>query len=276
MSKYYNIKWKQSDNEDLKKAVKNFNAKITRIEKKIDKQISQATDSKTILELNQKKNALPDRTSVKQMRELIDTRQDLKRELNALRRFSKRGAEEIVTIPNTDYSIKTTKWQKNEMSRRTAIINRKRKERYEEFYSLPAMDGDKKLGYTVGARRQAVAMGKIDEISLMPLNAFTPKMTNTDLKEKFKTIMNESQSTFWNAKEMALKQRYINSIEENFNIDDITDIVNAIDDMDFSEFYKIFEQQGGNFELNYPPNAEQYDAYLSKLKSIWLPKSKPA
>ena len=88
MSKQYNIRWKQDDNQELRKAVKNFNAKISRLEKKDP----------------QNKEALPEKITVKQIKELISTRQDLKRELNALQRFSKRGAEKIIEIPDTDYT----------------------------------------------------------------------------------------------------------------------------------------------------------------------------
>ena len=56
MSKRYNIKWRQDDSERLTKAVKNFNAKITRLEKKNP----------------ENKNALPERVSAKQLKELIN------------------------------------------------------------------------------------------------------------------------------------------------------------------------------------------------------------
>ena len=94
MAKQHPIKWKQTDDKELAKVVRNFNNKISRITKKNP----------------DLKNALPDKISVRQLKELINTRQDLKRELNALRRFSKRGAEEIITYG--DYNIKVTKWQK--------------------------------------------------------------------------------------------------------------------------------------------------------------------
>ena len=68
-----------------------------------------------------------------QLKDLINTRQDLNREINALRRFSKRGNEEIVIIPNTDYNVKTTKWQRTEMNRRVGYINRRRQKRLEEM-----------------------------------------------------------------------------------------------------------------------------------------------
>lgn len=251
MSRQYNIRWKQSDNDELKRVVRNFNDKIRRLEKKNPKL----------------KNVLPEKVSVRQMKELIETRQDLQRELNALKRFSKRGAEEIVDVPDNDYNLKTTKWQKQEMTRRVAIINRKRKKRLEEVLETPIKSRGEELGYTKGQ----LGMGKQEEVSLTPMNAFTPKMSRQDLQYKFKNIMKESQSSYWNKRDIIMKENYIKSLEENFNPNDIKEIVDAIDHMSFKEFRKIFDEEGGNFELSYPPDQISYNAYLTALRSIWTP-----
>ena len=95
MSKQYKIKWSKQDIEELNKVVKNFNAKITRLNKKNPENA----------------NIHPEKVSTADLKKLIETRQDLKRELNALRRFSKRGAELIVDAPDTQYNVKITKWQ---------------------------------------------------------------------------------------------------------------------------------------------------------------------
>jgi len=41
--------------------------------------------------------------------------------------------------------------------------------------------------------------------------------------------------------------------------------------MDIKDFLKQFNEEGGSFELIYPPNNEQYGAYVSGLKSTWKP-----
>lgn len=255
MSKIYNIRWQQSDNEDLRKAVKNFNAKITRLEKKFPEQ----------------KNALPERMSVKQIRELITSRQDLKRELNALRRFTKPGAEELVDAPDTDYNLKLTKWQKEEMTRRTAVINRRRADRYEAIKDIEMTSKGEGLGYTFEQAKESIGMGSVDANSTKPLNAFTPKMTQTDLKAKFRTILKESQQNYWNEREQIMKETYIKTILEHFKEGDISDVIDAIDNMNFKEFYSKFLSEGGHFEFLYPPDEEQYASYVEGLKSTWLP-----
>lgn len=258
MSKVYKIRWKPSDNDDLRKAVKNFNAKITRLEKKYPEQ----------------KNALPERMSVKQIKDLVTSRQDLKRELNALRRFTTPGAEQLVDVPGSDYNLKTTKWQKEEMNRRVGIINRKRKDRYDAIMDVEMTSRGEKLGYTVGQARESIGMGSVDANSTKPMNAFTPKMTRTDLQAKFRSIMKESQQNYWNEREQIMKDTYIRTLLENFSENDIADVIEVIDNMDFKTFYENFSADAGKWESLYPNKGgshDDYESYLDGLKSTWIP-----
>lgn len=251
MSRRHNIRWNNSDVAELNRVVKNFNAKLNRLAKKNP----------------QTKNVLPDKISAAQLKELINTRQDLKRELNALKRFSKRGAEEIIEVPENDYNLKITKWQKTEMNRRIAIINRRRKDRLERLANIEATSRGESLGY----KRSDIGMGKATEISLSPMNAFTRRMNQRDLKMKWKGIMVESQSDYFTEKDYRLRDNYIKALTENFNINDVQDIIDEIMEMDINDFLHTFEQEGGNLESAYPPNTEQYLAYLSGLKATWKP-----
>ena len=211
MSKQYNIRWKPDDNQELRKAVKNFNAKIRRLEKKDP----------------QNKAALPEKVTVRQLKELISTRRDLNRELNALKRFSKKGSEEIIDVPDSKYNLKITKWQKEEMTRRAGIINRKRKRRLRELSEIQLESRGEKLGYTRGA----IGMGKAEEISLTPIRAFTPGMNTRDLKKKYNMILKESQSVSWDEKELRLKANYIKALQQNFNPNDVKDIIEEIEEV---------------------------------------------
>ena len=252
MSRIYNIRWKESDHQELSKAVKNFNAKISRIIKKDPSM----------------KNVLPEKVGIGQMRELIETRADLNREINALKRFTQRGSEELVEVPDNEYNLKITKWQKEEMTRRIGIINKKRNKRLKDLQETELTSRGEDLGYTKGE----LGMGKAEAVSLSPMKAFSPKMGRSDLKVKFRNIMKESQSTYWNKRDILLKDNYIKSLEENFNTENIKDIIQAIQDMDYKEFKQKFDAEGGNFELSYPMgNIETEMEYISALRAIWLP-----
>ena len=251
MSRYHRINWRDSDTEELKRVVKNYNAKITRLAKK-NPQI---------------KNVLPEKVTATQLKELINTRQDLKRELNALKRFSKRGAEEIVVVPENDYNLKVTKWQKTEINRRIGIINRRRKKRLEDISNIEMTSRGEKLGYT----REQLGMGKASEVSLSPMRGFTRRMSQTDLKMKWRGILKESQSDYFTQKDYRLRDNYIKALEQNYNANDIKDIIDSINNMDIREFLNKFEEEGGTLEFAYPPNKEQYNGYVSALKSTWMP-----
>ena len=108
MSRKYNIRWTDSDNEELKRAVRNFNAKVDRVAKKHPELASN----------------LPEKVRVKELKELIDTRADLKRELNSLRRFSKKGAEQIIVVTESNYNLKVTKWQLSEMKKAKTFMQK--------------------------------------------------------------------------------------------------------------------------------------------------------
>lgn len=251
MSRRYNIKWTEADQKELARTVKNFNAKISRLEKK-NPEIA---------------NYLPERVTQKELKDLIKTRQDLNREINALQRFSRKGAEKIVEIPDTDYNIKTTKWQLTETNRRVGIINRARANRREMIENLDMSSRGEKLGY----KKRDAGMGTANENQLKPMNVSTHKMTQTGWKIKWKSARKESSSVYWDDREQLLKDNYIKSIRENFNEDDVKDLIESIEKTPFDEFYKVFEAEGGNFEWSYPPDNEKYQEYLSELRSIWMP-----
>lgn len=263
MSKRYNIRWKQSDNEDLRKAVKNFNAKISRLEKKNPKM----------------KNALPERVTVKGMKELIQTRSDLKREINALRRFSQKGAEELVELPDTNYNITVTKWQKNEAARRIGIINRKRKQKMQQIEDLEATSRGIGLGYKKGD----IGMGDVDKVALKPMKMTYPTMERRDFKKRFKAILKESQSKFWEQKELETKENILKGIKANYNIpelrSEVEELRTAIEGMDFKEFYERFKSEEGVNEIISPPPGSDMTEQLTRnfevLKSVWVPKAKP-
>ena len=250
MSKFHKIKWRESDLLELNRTVKNFNAKITRLAKKNPDEAV----------------ALPEKIKISDLKTLINTRQDLKRELNALKRFSKRGAENIVIAEGTDEGLKITKWQKTEMNRRIGIINRKRKARLEEIQNLEMTSRGQSLGYTRGQ----LGMGRATEISLSPMNAFTRRMNRRDLKMKWQAILRESQSDYFTQKDFRLRNNYVKALEQNFNVNDIQDVVDYIMKMDIKDFLQKFEEEGGTMEFAYPPNREQYEGYVNAVKTTWL------
>ncbi len=251
MSRKYNIRWSQNDEAELQRVVRNFNAKLTRLRKKDPKMAA----------------ALPERVSAANLRSMIHTRQDLNRELNALRRFSERGAEELVDIPGNYYSEKITKWQRTEMTRRAAQVNRNRKIRREKIFGTEATDRGKPLGYSA-----SVTMSDEEMAALQPIKVFTKFQNRADINRKFKTLVNQSQSSYWNARDEALKRGYITAVRQNLGTSAaVEEVIEHIENMDPGEFRKKFDSEGTKFEVAYPGNQDVKMENISLLRSIWLP-----
>lgn len=263
MSKYHKIRWNDSDEQELKRVVRNFNAKLRRLEKKDPQKYNKNTlptfwDSATQTYTNT--------ISARQLKDLIQTRKDFKRELNSLRRFSKRGSEEIVKIPTNDDNLYLTKWQRTEMNRRAHYINMRREHRRTMIENVEIEQDGKKLGYT----RKDFGMGKIHIVELEPIKAFNPSTEKYNVKARFRSIMKQSQTDYFNASDYRLRENFIRGLEENYRKNDIAAVVEHIRNMDIKEFLNEFYKDPNAFEWVYPPNEEEYQSFVSKLKSTWL------
>lgn len=251
MSKQHHIRWKQSDNRELARVVHNFNAKITRLEKKNP----------------ELKEALPDKVSVKQLKNLIQTRKDLNRELKSLKRFSQRGAEEIITYGKNN--IVLTKWQKKEMSIQAGIINRRRTLKRIEYEETELERVNKKLGY----KRIDFGMGPLEKNQYRHTTPLTWGMSQSELKRKIKSYKKQVQSDWYERMDEQWRENYITSLEQNFNPHDVEDIIDHISNMDINEFTKIMRKELDIFEKSYPGDKEASIHNLSEIKAIWLPKT---
>ena len=261
MPKRYNIRWTNDDEAELKRVVKNFNEKLRRVGKKEEALAKQ--------DPSYKKTTLPEKVSVKQMKKLISTRADLKRELNSLKRFSQKGAEIGVDAPGNKYNLQITKWQKEDMSRRVGNINRVRNNRLKALEDIEMTSAGENLGYTVGQ----FGTGTTDKNSLKPTKAFTRDMNSADVTKKHRALIKESQSNFFAKKDEELKRNYIEKgLKRNFNEEEVSDVIESIENMSFSEFYKKFKAEGGSMEWLYPPSEAERQGHIEHLKSTWTPK----
>lgn len=256
MSRKNAIRWRESDYAELKRVVKNFNAKISRIEKKYPEMAGY----------------MPERVSAANLRDLVYTRADLNRELNSLKRFSKKGAEEITVLPDNDYNTKVTKWQRNEMARAIGNINRRRTMRQKKLQEIEKKHQGESLGYTAGD----VGMGKVADKNLEPMKAFTRTMTKKGADMKLRAIRKESQSNFFTRSDEIYKENFIKELKENFNAENIDDVIKAVDQMDPQEFLytAAAEDIVGTFEGVYPNNADDERKKGNALRAIFIPESK--
>ena len=232
MSKQYNIKWREQDEKELRRVVRNFNDKLRRL-------VKENPENQNILPQfwNEQTQQFESRVTIKNLKELIQTRADYNRQLNMLRRFGRRGAEEIIEAPTNEYGARTTKWQKYEMARMAQIVNRRRRERLENLENVKMLDSYGELGYTLGQR---FGMGLASRNSLNPIKTFTSSQTQADLKQKVRALMRESSSNYAKDRDLMLKENFINELKKNYNEADIADVIGRIRSMDDDLFVLKF------------------------------------
>ena len=262
MSKQYNIKWREQDEKELRRVVRNFNDKLRRL-------IKNNPENRNILPqfYNQETEQFESRISVEMLKDLIQTRADYNRQLNMLKRFSKRGAEKIVEAPDNTYGSRTTVWQKQEMGRMAGIVNKRRQERLDKLNLVEMMNSQGSLGYTLG---QMFGMGLASKNKLQPTRSFTPSQSQKDIKQKWRGLLTESKTKYHLDRDEMLKENYIKTLKENYNTRDIQDVIKNIRNMGSDEFILKFEAKGDAFEFAYPPDEEQYQNYLSELIGYWV------
>ena len=264
MSKQTNIKWRVEDEQELRRVARNFNDKLRRL-------VKQNPKNKNILPqfYNEKTDQFESRLTIATLKNMIQTRADYNRQLNMLKRFSKRGAERIVEVPDNEYGTKTTLWQRQETARLVGIVNRKRQERLDKLNIVEMANSEGKLGYTLG---EMFGMGLASTNKLMPTKAFTKSQSQTDLKYKMRSLIDETRTRYYSDRDLMLKNNYIKALLENYNENDISDVISRIKSMDSDLFVLKFEARGDKFEMAYPPDrdSEEYRGYVSELKGYWL------
>ena len=262
MPRQYNIKWREQDEKELRRVVRNFNDKLRRLVKK------NPANSNILPQFwNEKTQEFENRITIEQINDLRATRQDYNRQLNMLKRFSRRGAERIVET-GSDYGARTTKWREQEQKRLVQTINRRRKARLDTLNAIEVMNASGKLGYTLG---QMFGMGLAEQNKLKPTQAFTRGQTQKDIKWKWRALQTEVKDTYYNERDEMLKENYIKALTENFDENDIKDVIANIRSMSSDEFYLKFEAKGDAFEWAYPPKkgTPEYSDYVSELRGYW-------
>lgn len=174
------IRWRKSDQEDIANAVRQFNAKITRALKK-NPELSVF---------------LPSRITTSVVKGKVKTRSDLKRELNSLKRFLKKGAEAPV---QSSRGVKTTKWEKKEIGIKVGTINRARNREAKKA----------NVSTTKGT------MGSIESNNLKPKSYNFDHMNPREWEKYVQTIEKQIMSSYHVEKMNQYKRNYLNSIRGN-------------------------------------------------------------
>lgn len=181
MQRRYNIKWRPTDEKELAKAVRKFNAKRTRLLKQVP----------------ELEDFLPAKKSVKEIRSNITTRQDFKREINSIERFMRKGAEKPIV---TKEGIKTTQYEKRELQIKVRQINKRRKQ------ELKLLNPSIEKGN----------LHTVQELNLAPQKFNLDKMKKSDWEGFKRRIDKQSRSSYYAEKYERYKKNYMKGIENVF------------------------------------------------------------
>lgn len=195
MQKRYNIKWRDSDQKELSKAVRKFNAKRTRLINKVP-------------ELEE---FLPAKLSVKAIKEGIKTRKDFKNTINSIERFMRKGSEKPII---TKEGVKTTVYEKKELQIKIRRINQKR-----------AFERKK-----ANVSTEKGTMGTIRANNLKPKEVNIDKIKKSDWGKFVESIEKQSKDTYFSDKYETYKQNFIKGLENAFGMaaDELIEIVKLI------------------------------------------------
>lgn len=265
MSRANHIRWRTKDYELLKKVVKNFNAKVDYHYKKAEgKNPPPQKDAKTM-----EGSALPLKMSYKELSAEIATRAEFNRVIKQLKKFSEKGQEELVPLPESyrdDQYI--TKWGLNaikEVSKHETKMVDKRRKQYEE--REVRLLGGKVDEFLLNGKR----IGSTTYHQLQPLKTFLKSGTSKGAGLRYKQILRRSLQGHWNQKDIQCRDNYIKAIEWNFGeLGKSKEIIKAIKSMTVEEFIEVFESEIGEFEWVYHESEAQQMANLEALERIWL------
>lgn len=204
MQKRYNIKWRDTDEKELAKAVRKFNAKRTRLLKQVP-------------ELEE---FLPPKASTKEIRKSVQSRRDLKNELNSLERFMRKGAEKPIV---TKEGIKTTVYEKKEISIKVRAINQRRAAELKK--AAPSTEKG--------------TMGTVRENNLKPKQYDIDKIKKSDWKKFVESVEKQSKDSYASDRYDRYKENFIKGLENAFGEkgSELIEIAKQIDAETLTQMY---------------------------------------
>lgn len=231
MSGTHSIKWRKSDEKELKRVVKNFNAKLNRIAKKNPEVV----------------NYLPDKISFADLRDTISSRKEFNRELNSLKRFTKRGSETIVEAKES--GLKVTKWEKNEVALQVAIINRERTRKRKLLEAEEVTTRGQKTNLT----RAQMGSQRMNELNKKKFSF--DKIKKSDWKKFKETVKKQSHPNFQSEADLHLRENYIKGLKEIFgDTDETKQLIEEIEKLPIKDFItKFYKEQEATVDFIYDP-----------------------
>ena len=239
MSKKSKIRWRKSDLAELQRVIKNFNAKLTRLDKK-------GADM----------SIMPERLSKKEAMGKIETRADFNRFVKSAQRFTTRGAE---TAVKSKRGFVDTKWAVDEALR----LNRRKEARKKR--ELAKLSEQEVLSRGKGTGVKRAEMGTVRENELKPSKKNIDNMSQREWELFKKGLESEMYDKYSEAKKQRMKENYIKAMI-NVGIDETIQAI--VEAMPLDEFVNtVINDQEGSFDYVYSP--EELSVVNMSLRETW-------
>lgn len=251
------IRYNKELTDKINQTVRNYNAKINRLEK-INPSL-----------------ALPEKTSAKKIKLMSDSRKELNRTLNSLKRFSKRGAEETIVLPSGDM---ISNYELRELRRESARLQRNLTRRINELASTTPKVAGVKQDYTyaeMGDMRLNNMIAKRDTLKRMSkgLTRGGDLRNFIKLLETTRTKQNYQISIFKNnyIDKMLTNQAYAIGYDSE-RINTIKAKLNKLSDKDFLRFFdeeKVVQMVKDKYIDATKLKGETYFSYEDEMRDIF-------
>lgn len=233
----------KSNEQELKKAINRFNAKVKRLEK-VDREID-----------------IPQKESISAIKDRVSSKWDLNREIDRLERFGKRNAEELI---QNKKGVVLSRWEFENLQREQKRLNAKLLREIERYGNIKPTElgkmsketysqmGDEKLS-NLKARQRAISrktITKLDREQLKDLEVLMNKTAAIYRKDKEVFYNNYLDGTLLNT------AYYI-----GYDPDKIAYIRSKLNELSPTQFTKAFEQEQTlkDLQLRYNLTKEDID-----------------
>lgn len=241
----------------INKTVRNYNAKINRLQKQ----------NPTL--------SLPEKISAKSLKNISDTRTELNRNLQRLKRFSKRGAEENIVLPTGEI---ISNYELSELKRESARLQRNLTRRINELASTTPKVAGIKQDYNyaeMGDMRLNNMIAKRDTLARMNKNIRkTGSLKNfAKLIETTRNKQNYQISIFRNnyIDKMLTYQAYAIGYDKE-KINTIKEKLNRLSDKDFLRFFdeeKLVQMVRDKYIDSTKLKGDDYFSFESEMNNIF-------
>ena len=233
----YNIRWRESDEKELQRAINNYNAKLYRFSKKHDIPL----------------DVMPKRVNKTGLKEDITTRTDLNNIIKSLQTIDNamihttRGGK----LSIGDYKV----WKDKE--KRANQIKKKERERIE---NLPTFTAGKPTNLKKGQ------MHSVKDNSLKERNRNIKNMSNKDIDASFKALDSVLNKRYANERKKSYRENYITALKNNgVYSEEIEKLVKSVPLQWFVDTAELDEQ--ANIEFAY--TEEQAERIKGLIKNAW-------